>query len=88
MHSLAHLTQRPLSVLVDSGSTHNFLQRKYGTQIRGVQSLPEFWVYIGSGEYPVCEQVCRDIPITIQSVTLVEDLFVLAIGWANLVLGI
>lgn len=51
---------RPLSVLIDSGSTHNFVQESVASRLGyEIQTLPEFKVFIGSGEYLTCRQVCR-----------------------------
>lgn len=80
---------RPLSILIDSGSTHNFIQAEVATRLGyGMQELPTFKVFIGSGEYLVCKEVCRQVSISIQNTDIVEDLFVLAMGGANVVLGI
>lgn len=52
---------KPLMILVDSGSTHNFIQdtlmHKLGL---AVEPLPEFWVFIGSWELIPCMQ--RSLP--------------------------
>lgn len=53
-----------------------------------MQSLQEFKVFIGSGEYLVCREVVRQVPLTIQEVTLNEDLYVLSMEGVNIVLGI
>lgn len=80
---------RPLSVLIDNGSTHNFIQETVVTRLGfEVESLPAFKVFIGSGEYLVSKEVCRQIVISIQNTTVTENLFVLLMGGANIVLGI
>lgn len=51
---------RPLSVLIDSGSMHNFIQKSVVTKLGyAVEGLLPFKVFIGSGEYLVCKEVCR-----------------------------
>lgn len=51
---------KPLSILIDSGSTHNFIQdtvvQKMGLQ---VLALLEIIVFIGNGDFLVCKGVCR-----------------------------
>lgn len=80
---------RDLSVLIDSGSTQNFIQDSVAYKLGvGLQSLQEFKVFIGSGEYLVCREMVRQVPLTIQEVTLNEDLYVLSMEGANIVLGI
>lgn len=54
----------------------------------GLQTLPEFKVFIGNGKYLMCCEVCRQVPLIIQEVVLKEDLYVLAMEGANIVLGI
>lgn len=50
--------------------------------------MPVFRVFIGSGEFLVCPEVCRQVSLTLQNVVLNEDLFVLGMGGANVVLRI
>lgn len=78
-----------LNVIIDSGSTHNFIQDSVAYRLGvGLQSLQEFKVFISSGEYLLCQEVCRQVPLTIQEVTMIEDLYVLTMEGANVVLGI
>lgn len=50
---------RDLTILIDSGSTHNFVQDNVAYKLEvGLQPLPEFKLFIGSGEYLVCREVC------------------------------
>lgn len=52
------------------------------------ESLPAFKVFIGCGEYLVYKEVCCQVNIVIQNTAVTEDLFVLSMGGANIVLGI
>lgn len=78
-----------LTVLIDSGSTHNFVYEVFADKL-GIpfSNLSEFWVFIGSGEFLVCCSVCKNVPISIQGVSIVQDLFVLTMEGTNFVLGI
>lgn len=78
-----------LTILIDNESTRNFIQDSvaYKPGI-GLQSLQEFKVFIGSGEYLVYWEVCRKVTLTIQELTMNEDLYVLSMKGANIVLGI
>lgn len=77
------------SILIDSGSTHNFMQDSVAYRLGfELQTLPEFKVFMGSKEYLVCKKVCRGVPLKIQEVTLNEDLYVLSMKAANIVLVI
>lgn len=53
-----------------------------------VESLPAFKVFIGSREYLVCKEVYQEVVISIQNTFVTEDLFVLAMGDTNIIVGI
>lgn len=53
-----------------------------------VEALPLFKVFNGSGEFLICKDICQQVEITIQNTLVTEDLFVLPMGGANIVLGI
>lgn len=53
-----------------------------------VEPLPAFQVFIGSGEFLVCKEVCHQVLLSLQNTVFTEDLFVLGMGGANVVLGI
>lgn len=73
-------------ILVDSWSTHNFIQGAVAEKLGiGTQKVSEFQVYIGSGEFMLCSEVCRQVPVVVQGMTIVQDLFVLVMEGANVV---
>lgn len=77
---------RDMSILIDGWSTHCFIQDsmvyKLGLELR---AFPEFHVFIGSSEFLVCNEVCRRVNILIQGAGVQKDLFMLAMGDANMV---
>lgn len=77
-----------LSILIDTESTHNFIQGEVVEKL-GItaQVLLEFHVFIGSGEFLICNGVCRQLAIFMQGITIIQDLFVLTMERANVVLG-
>lgn len=80
---------RPLIILIDSGSTHNFVQESVVARLGyEVEALPAFKMFIGSGEHLVCKDVCRLVENSLQNTVVTKDLFVLPMGGANIVLGI
>lgn len=89
IHLTGWVLGRLLSILIDSGSTHNFIQELVVVHLGyASESLASFKVFIGSDEHLVCSDVCRRVEINIQNTTLIKDLFVLPMGGANIVLGI
>lgn len=81
MQLIGSIRGRDLPVLIDGGSTHCFIQDSVAYKLGlGLKSLPEFSVFIDSGEFLVCIAVCRQVTIMIQEAEVQTDLFVLAMG--------
>lgn len=53
-----------------------------------MEPLDAFHVFIGSEEFLVCREVCRQVSLTLQNVVLTEDLFILGMGGVNVVMGL
>ena len=82
------ITDRQVVLLVDDGSTHNFIQEELVTQLGlPCQSTPPLRVMVGNGQNLECSCVCIEITVEIQSVQFLVDLHVLPIFGANIVLG-
>lgn len=78
-----------LWLMVDDGSTNNFIQGTVAEKLKlVVEPLLEFKVFVGSGDFLWCRAVCRKVPISIQGIELVEDLYVLGMEGTNIVLGV
>ncbi|MCH88085.1 hypothetical protein A2U01_0008966, partial [Trifolium medium] len=86
---VGQIQQSPIAVLIDSGSTHNFLQDRVARQL-GLKSEPahSFRVLVGNGEELQCTTMCPQTPLMLGSHKFVVDLFVLPISGAELVLGV
>lgn len=79
----------PVQILVDGGSTHNFVQPRAAKHLQLViESVPKFAVMVGCGQQLPCEAVSRQVTLLIQGSTLVEDLYILPFHGANIVLGV
>lgn len=76
-------------ILMDSGSTHNFLQSRLATFLHllstPTSTMP---IMIGDGTILDCASMCPNILVTIQSHTFFVDLYPLPIGGAYIVLGV
>nr|GEU56488.1 hypothetical protein [Tanacetum cinerariifolium] len=76
-------------VLIDNGSTHNFVRRDVMEKIcLLVQSTKPFKVYIGSGETLLCESICSWATLNMKGLTMEVDLYVLPVKGLDVVLGI
>lgn len=59
----------------------NFLHLK-------TEPTPCFLVVVGTGQRPRCEGIAKKVPITIQGSNIVEDLYILSLHGADIVLGV
>nr|GLL27473.1 uncharacterized protein LOC112097934 [Ipomoea trifida] len=78
-----------LQVLIDGGSTHNFIQPQIAERLNiPIQAIPPFRVYIGNGDSLQCSQSCLDVPLSLQGHVFSVTLFILPIKGPDIVLGI
>ncbi|GJY42186.1 retrotransposon-related protein [Tanacetum coccineum] len=78
-----------LHILVDCGSTHNFLDlevsRKLGCQLKPTCPMA---VTVGGGRHLLSNSKCKDFEWQLQGETFVADMMVLPLGGCEMVLGI
>ncbi|RZB46923.1 Leucine aminopeptidase 1 isoform B [Glycine soja] len=90
LHLVGFISDHRVTVLIDGGSTHNFVQPQVVTSL----SLPcqtistPLRVMVGNGQYLECASVCEDVLVCIQNNTFTLDLYILPISGANVILGI
>ncbi|XP_061355439.1 uncharacterized protein LOC133299968 [Gastrolobium bilobum] len=78
-----------VQVLVDGGSTHNFITARMASFIGlTLHHIPPFQVQVGNGEAFPCIASCQGVQLMLQSHTFGADLFVLNLKGADVVLGI
>ncbi|KAL4273003.1 hypothetical protein GQ457_13G020660 [Hibiscus cannabinus] len=83
------LNNKEVLILVDSGSTHNFVDKDIVKDLKlPVQFIPPFGVQIGNGDVIRCNRICRDIELQLPGLEVNQNYFPFKIGGANLVLGI
>ncbi|GJZ99372.1 ty3-gypsy retrotransposon protein [Tanacetum coccineum] len=76
-------------ILIDNGSTHNFVRPNVVERMHlPLQATKVFKVYIGSGESLLCESVCSQVTLHMQSLDMEVDLYVLPMQGPDVVLGI
>jgi predicted aspartyl protease len=87
---MGHIQQSPVVVLVDSGSTHNFIQDRVAKKL----NLPtepaahEFKVLVGNGEELDCSLMCSQVKLQLGSHFFTIDFFILPLSGAEIVLGV
>ncbi|WMV55561.1 hypothetical protein MTR67_048946 [Solanum verrucosum] len=76
-------------MLVDSGSTNNFVAEEIVTKLGlAVQYIPTFGVQIGNGEIIKCNKVCHDLSLEVSNLVIKHNFFPFSFGGADMVLGI
>ncbi|KAL4282483.1 hypothetical protein GQ457_16G010960 [Hibiscus cannabinus] len=80
---------KPVQVLLDGGSTHNFVQTRMAQFLNlNIETAPSFSVLVGNGEKLPCAGVVKQVPLVIQDHKILVDFYVLPLqGW-DMVLGI
>jgi hypothetical protein len=86
---LGQIQNHHLHVLIDSGSTHNFIQDRVAKSL-GLTLVPtqSFQVLVGNGEELNCCHMAQNTPLYIDSHLFLVDLFVLPLSGAEIVLGV
>jgi hypothetical protein len=86
---VATIHGHPLTILVDSGSSHNIIQPQIATFLRlPIQPMSSFTVMVGNGDHLNCTGLCVDTPLVVDDHTFTVSLYVLPIQGADVVLGV
>ncbi|CAA0814232.1 Unknown protein [Striga hermonthica] len=79
---------KKLHVLIDSGSTHNFIRPEVAQKLNlEVKNNIPFRVYVGNGEALVCRHKCVGLELDLQGTKFLTELYVLPIRGPEIVLG-
>nr|GMD73853.1 Transposon Ty3-G Gag-Pol polyprotein [Ipomoea batatas] len=86
---LGEVNGQKLQILIDSGSTHNFMQPKIAEQLQlHALKVTPFRVYVGNRDSLACSHSCKQVPLTLHGTEFLIDFFVLPIRGPDMVLGI
>ncbi|PKI47002.1 hypothetical protein CRG98_032627 [Punica granatum] len=84
-----HIHGTPIQVLVDGGSTHNFVQARVAKFLGlPIEPSPVYLVLVRSSERLLCEGIIRSVPLSIQRYELPLDFYVLQLHGSDMVLGV
>jgi hypothetical protein len=79
----------PVVILIDSGSTHNFIQDRIAKQLGlPLHHAQSFQVLVGNGEELKCDSISHQDELLVGSHHFSVDLFVLPLSGADIVLGV
>ncbi|XP_027351311.1 uncharacterized protein LOC113862423 [Abrus precatorius] len=86
---LGLISKKQVTILVDGGSTHNFIQDRVAKFLNLLmQPTSTLKVMVGNGSIIECHHFCPAVPVWIQGHSFDVDLHVLPISGADVVLGI
>nr|GEY67279.1 reverse transcriptase [Tanacetum cinerariifolium] len=83
-----HIEKHAVTILVDSGSTHNIIQPRIASFLNlAITLIPSFPVMIGNGSHIHCHVFCQTVPLYLQNTPFTIPFFVLPIEGSDVVLG-
>ena len=78
----------PLTILIDYGSTHNFIDPRIAKHADCfVHPCSSFELMIANGDTLPCKGKCRNVHISMGDYNLRSDMFALTLGGCDVVLG-
>ncbi|KAG6423312.1 hypothetical protein SASPL_113705 [Salvia splendens] len=81
--------EAPVSVLIDGGSTHNFIKPAVAEQLSlSLHTISPFRVFVGNGASMRCDYVSLNTPISLQGNCFDIDLFLLQVEGPDVILGV
>ncbi|KAJ1704458.1 hypothetical protein LUZ63_004237 [Rhynchospora breviuscula] len=89
MRMLGYISSHQVQILVNSGSINNFISR-HTAQFLKLPASPTtlFRVRVGNSAALQCNELCKEISLSIQSHSFTTDLFVLDLEGSDVVLGV
>eukprot|EP00253_Pinus_taeda_P026508 PITA_26508 len=82
------IKHRPIVVLIDSGSTHNFIHQKVAEAVHCfVRAVSNFQVQIADGGTMKCEGRCENVKLQMGDYQLKTHMFAIHMGGCDIVLG-
>ena len=84
-----HIKKNKITIFIDSGSTHNFINYKMAKQLNCfVYLAPEFQVMVANGKTINCSGKCHSIKLTMGEYLLDSPMIVVQMGGADVILGV
>jgi len=79
----------PLHILIDSGSTHNFLDLATAKRLHcEIRKIPPLQVVVANGQQLVCTSMCKNFSWSLLAETFTTDVILVPLGNYEMVLGI
>ncbi|KAD6453241.1 hypothetical protein E3N88_07946 [Mikania micrantha] len=83
------LNNTEVLILVDGGSTHNFISEVLVSELHlCTQPIEPFGVQIGNGDVIRCGRICKSLSIKVEDLSITQDFHPFSLGGADVVLGV
>ncbi|KAJ8765349.1 hypothetical protein K2173_012046 [Erythroxylum novogranatense] len=87
--AIGKLKNRDVTVLIDGGSTHNFIDEAVATKFSiSIVSDKCFQVMVGNGDKMECKGCCMGLTLRIQNYPIITNFYVLPVAACQVVLGV
>jgi hypothetical protein len=84
-----YIKHRPVVVLIDSGSTHNFIHRRIAEEVNCfVRPVSNFQILIANGGTMKCGGRCENVKLQMGDYHLKTHMFSISMGGCDIVLGV
>ena len=83
------LDRTTVSILIDSGSTHNFLNAEMALKLQlQLVVIKPMMVQAVNGDKMICKSLCKNLNWKMQGISFVVDVFIIDLSNCEMVLGI
>ncbi|XP_056695073.1 uncharacterized protein [Spinacia oleracea] len=80
---------KPIQILVDSGSTHNFVDLSIAQKLGcKVETIPPQAITVADGNHLACQHICKGFTWTMQGISFEADVLLIPLGSCDMVLGV
>ena len=89
MRVTGHVGKKQIHILIDSGSTHNFLDEKFAKRLGcKLEAVTAQSVITAGGNRLQCHYICIDFKWSLRSTEFHSEVYLLPLGSCDLVLGV
>ncbi|GKE44016.1 Fe(3+) dicitrate transport system permease [Tanacetum coccineum] len=89
MRVKGQINNKPVNILIDCGSTHNFLDLSTAKQMGcSVKESYPLQVAVPGGNFLISNHVCKGLNWKLQGVTFQADMMLISLGGCKMVLGV
>ncbi|KAD7479902.1 hypothetical protein E3N88_03038 [Mikania micrantha] len=83
------LNNTEVLILVDGGSTHNFISEVLVNELHlCTQPIEPFGVQIGNGDVIRCGRICKSLSVKVEDLSITQDFHPFSLGGVDVVLGV